>query len=57
MMEKNEIRELLLKSGSASGDCVKERLQIEKSQQMESPSDLDTITVGCGMFLTIICCE
>ena len=57
MMERNEIRELLLKSGSASGDCVKERLQIEKSQQMASPSDLDTITVGCGMFLKIMCCE
>ena len=56
MMGRNEVRELLLKSSSISGDCAKERLQIEKSQQASSPSDLDTITVGCSKLLTIMCC-
>lgn len=56
-MGKQEMRELLLKNSSASGDCVKEMLQIEKSQQATSPSDLSTITVGCGSFLTVMCCE
>ena len=57
MMGRNEVREVLLKSGSISGDCAKEKLQIEKSQQAASPSDLSTITVGCSKFLTIMCCE
>ena len=57
MMERHEVRELLLKSSLTSGDCAKERLQIEKSQQAASPSDLSTITVGCSAILTIMCCE
>ena len=56
MMGRNEVREVLLKSSAISGDCAKERLQIEKSQQASSPSDISTITVGCGDFLTIMCC-
>ena len=55
-MRRNEVRENLLKQSMVAGNAEKEKEAVRKAQALDEPEDVATITVGCGEFLTILCC-
>lgn len=56
-MEKRNVREALVNYSSVAGSAAKELKEIQKMQEQNEPTDMATFTVGCGSFLTVMCCE
>ena len=56
-MEKRNVREALVNCSSVAGSAAKELKEIQKVQELNEPTDVATFSVGCGNFLTIVCCE
>ncbi len=55
-MSKSERREWLIQNGEIFGNAELELMEFDKVQNRQEESDLATISVGCGGWLTVVCC-
>ena len=54
-MGKEELRKREREGLSAAGDAGLELTEVRKLQE-DQPEGIHTITVGCGYFLSLVCC-